>query len=103
LEKKGESIVRDPFREKSEDMINEWDLLDIKLVKGKYTWTNKRSGLGHIVSKLDRFLIHNSLLLWDFTFKPRILLSILFDHKLISLHFQISPYYDPLPFRFTPL
>jgi hypothetical protein len=63
LEKKGESIVRDPFREKSEDMINEWDLLDIKTIKGKYTWTNKISGPGHIVAKLDRFLVHINLLL----------------------------------------
>jgi hypothetical protein len=43
-EKKGGSIVTDPFREKLEDLINKWDLLDIKLVKGKYAWTNKRTG-----------------------------------------------------------
>jgi len=38
-EKRGESVVRDPFREKLEELIVDWHLLDIKLIKGKYTGT----------------------------------------------------------------
>lgn len=38
----GESCVRDPMREKLEDLISNWDLQDIKPTKGKYTWSNKR-------------------------------------------------------------
>jgi hypothetical protein len=73
--KKGGSIASDPFKENIEYLINDWDLLDIKPIKGKYTWTNKRSGHGHIVSRLDRFLVHSSHLLQDDTFKSNILPS----------------------------
>ena len=40
-EKKGGTLVRDPSREWVEDIILGWDLIDIKPVKGKFTWTNK--------------------------------------------------------------
>jgi hypothetical protein len=36
-EKWGGSIVRDPFKERMEDLIAQWDLVDIKPSKGKYT------------------------------------------------------------------
>jgi hypothetical protein len=45
-EKKGGSIVRDPCREWAEDIILDWDLEDIKPPRGKYTWSNKRTGPG---------------------------------------------------------
>jgi hypothetical protein len=48
--KRGRSIVQDPFREKLEEIIVDQDLLDIKPIKGKYTWTNKRSSPSHITS-----------------------------------------------------
>ena len=56
-EKKGGSLVRDPAREWVEDLMLEWDLEDITPDKGKYTWSNKRIGPGHIAARLDRFLI----------------------------------------------
>jgi hypothetical protein len=55
-EKRGGSIVRDPAREWVEDLISTWDLMDIKPSRGRYTWTNKRVGPGHIAARLDRFL-----------------------------------------------
>ena len=61
-EKKGGSPVRDPTREWVEDIIMKWDLEDIKPSKGKFTWTNKRVGPGHIAARLDRFLVHSSFL-----------------------------------------
>jgi hypothetical protein len=33
-EKRGGRFVRDPFREKLEELIVDWDLLDIKPIKG---------------------------------------------------------------------
>jgi hypothetical protein len=36
--------------------MQDWDLLDIKPSTGKYTWSNKRVGPGHIAARLDRFL-----------------------------------------------
>ena len=56
-EKKGGSKVRDPFKEIVDDLILEWDLMDIKPSIGKYTWSNKRTGPGHIAARLDRFLV----------------------------------------------
>eukprot|EP00253_Pinus_taeda_P009526 PITA_09526 len=49
-EKRGGSIVRDPAREWVEDVMQDWDLLDIKPLKGKHTWSNKRVGPGHIAT-----------------------------------------------------
>ena len=49
-EEKGGSLVRDPTREWVEDLILDWDLEDIKLAWGGFTWTNKRLGPGHIAS-----------------------------------------------------
>ena len=60
-EKKGGSIVRDPLRETVEDIISNWDLEDVKPSRRNFTWTNSRLGPGHIVARLDRFLIHHSL------------------------------------------
>lgn len=56
-EKRGRNLVRDPSREWVEDLIQEWDLLDIKPSKGLYTWSNKRTGPSHITARLDMFLL----------------------------------------------
>jgi hypothetical protein len=64
-EKRGGNVVRDPMRERMEDLISDWDLVDVKPAKGKYTWNTKRSGLGHIVARLDRFLVHGDFFLRD--------------------------------------
>ena len=47
-EKKGGSLVRDPAREWVEDLISDWELEDISPSNGKFTWSNKRIGPGHI-------------------------------------------------------
>jgi len=62
-EKREGSIVRDPARESTEDLMQDWDLLDIKPTVGKYMWSNKRVGPGHIATRLDRFLVQSSFLL----------------------------------------
>ena len=62
-EKQGGSLVRDPIREIVDETILEWDLMDVKPSTGKYTWNNKRIGLGHIASRLDRFLVQDTFLL----------------------------------------
>jgi len=61
-EKQGGSIVRDQPREWVEDLISAWDLMDTKLTRGHYTWTNRRVGSGHIAAHLDRFLVQSSFL-----------------------------------------
>ena len=47
----------DLAREWVEELIQDWDLLDIKPVKGKNTWATRRTRLGHIATRLDHFLI----------------------------------------------
>jgi hypothetical protein len=56
-EKKGGNIVQDPFCERLEDLILEWDLVDINLAKRKFTWSNKRMVPSFISTILDHFLI----------------------------------------------
>jgi hypothetical protein len=45
-EKKGGNIVCNTMRERMEDLISNWDLLDVKPIEGKHTWSNKRTGFG---------------------------------------------------------
>jgi hypothetical protein len=101
-EKRGGSIVRDPAREWVEDLISAWDLMDIKPTRGHYTWTNKRVGPGHIVARLDRFLIQSSFLTLRLTASSEILLHSTSDHKTISLELRKEQGQGPIPFIFNP-
>jgi hypothetical protein len=71
--------------------------------RGKYIWSNKRVGIGHIATRLDRFLVNNDLLLQEFELKPRILPSTISGHKPINLYIMNSFNYNMLLFRFNPL
>jgi hypothetical protein len=102
-EKKGGSRVRDPQSEKLIDLISEWDLQDIRPLKGKFTWNNRRGGLNHIAARLDRFFISNDFLFSAFDISSCIVPYAISDHKLISLHFSPPHNFGPFPFRFNPL
>ena len=56
-EKREGSLIREPIREMVDDIILDWNLMDVKPSSGKYRWNNKRIGPGHIAARLDRFLI----------------------------------------------
>jgi hypothetical protein len=102
-EKQGGNIFKDPFNEKIEDLIEEWDLINIKPSKGNFTWSNKRLGLGHIAMHLDRSLIQSDFIVDNIIISLKIIPYIISDHKPIALMIQDSPDYGPLPFRFNPL
>ena len=102
-EKKGGSPVRDPAREWVEDIISGWDLADIKPSRGKFTWSNKRVGPGHIAARLDRFLVHSSFLTLGLFANSEILQACTSDHKPISLTLTPGEKLGPIPFRFSPL
>eukprot|EP00253_Pinus_taeda_P029550 PITA_29550 len=102
-EKIGGSIVRDPSRESVDDRMQDWDLIDIKLVIGKYTWSNKRTGPGHIAARLDRFLVQSSFLLLGLEARSHILHSSISDHKPISLELLTPKDLGPIPFRCSSL
>ena len=101
--KKGGSPVRDPAREWVEDIIMDWDLEDIKPSKGKFTWTNKRVGLGNIAARLDRFLVQSSFLTLGLFATSEILQACTSDHKPISLSLSPGENLGPIPFRFSPI
>ena len=102
-EKKGGSPVRDPAREWVEDIILGWDLIDINLVKEKFTWSNKRVGPGHIAARLDRFIVHSSFLSFGLLASSKILPHCTSDHKPILLDLALEQDLGLIPFRFSPL
>jgi len=102
-EKKGGSIVRDPFREHLEDLILELDLFDVHPSKGKYTWSNKRLGVGHIKARLDCFLIHSCLLLLSLNISSQIVPWGISNHCPIAISFDKIENLGPNPFKFNPI
>ena len=102
-EKIGGIYSRDPFINTVENLILQWDLVDFKPVKGKYTWTNNRTGENHISARLDRFLISSSLMMDNRIVFTKILPKLTSDHKPILLCLKEEEDLGPLPFRFSPL
>ena len=102
-EKRGGYTVKDPARQWVEDLIHHWDLLDIKPVKGKYTWVNRRAGSGHTAARLDHFLIQSSFLLLGLKISSFIIPSSVSNNKPIRLEMTPLLNLGPIPFRFSPL
>lgn len=102
-EKKGGSKVRDPFSENLTDLMSDWDMEDIKPIKGNYTWNNRWVGLQHVATCLDCFLISNNFLLSHLDMSSQILPYVISDHKPITLSFLSPQIFGPLPFRFNQL
>lgn len=101
-EKKGGSIVRDLAREWVEDIMLDWELEDTKPTRGKYTWSNKRVGPGHIAARLDSFLVQSSFMLLGLMLSSSILPHSLSDHKPILLEILQDRNLGSIPFRFSP-
>lgn len=90
-------------REWVEDILQDWDMLDIKPSSGKYSWCNKRMGLGHIAARLDRFFIQSSFLLLGLEPRMHVLPNSISDDKPIKLELLAHLDLGPIPFRFSPL
>jgi hypothetical protein len=101
--KRGRSWVRSPQSEKISNLISDWHLQDIHPQKGKSTWNNRRVGLNHITTYLDRFLINSEFLLSPFIISSSIIPSAISDQKPISLLISPPQNFGPFPFRFNPL
>eukprot|EP00253_Pinus_taeda_P028676 PITA_28676 len=102
-EKRGGTYSRDPFLTIVENIILQRDLVDFKPVKGKYIWTNNRTGENHIAARLDRFLISNSIMMGKRIVINKILPKLSSDHKPVLLCLKDEEDLGPLPFRFSPL
>lgn len=85
-----------------EDLIVKCDLIDVKPNKGKFTWSNKRSGCGNITAQLDCFLIHSSWILQGLDSSSSILVKSESDHCLISLKFVKKEDLGAIPFKYNP-
>ena len=101
MEKRGGSIIRDPFGEKLEDLMTDLDLLDPTPKNGKYTWNNKRTGLGHIAARLDRLLVSTTFLQKYLLPSSHVISSATSHHNPISLSLSSPLNLGPIPFRFN--
>ena len=101
--KKKGSIIRDPFGENLEDLMEDLDLLDPMPKNWKYTWNNKRTGPCHIAARLDRFLVSTFLIQKDLLPSSYIIYSATYDHKPISLSLAPLTNISPIPFRLNPI
>ena len=45
-----------------EELIQVWDLIDLKPKLGRFTWSNHRVGVASISAKIDQFLVHGTLM-----------------------------------------
>eukprot|EP00253_Pinus_taeda_P001799 PITA_01799 len=102
-EKKEGVRGKDPFHASVESLVLEWDLLDHKPKKDRYTLTNNRVGKANIVARLDRFLVQSTLLEGKHLISSKILPKITSDHNPISLLIEKEEDLGPFPFRFNPL
>eukprot|EP00253_Pinus_taeda_P030506 PITA_30506 len=102
-EKQGGSYTRDPFLLTVENLIQSWDLVDFKLVKGTYTWTDNRTGEQHISARLDRFLASSAIMMDNRMVLSKILPKLTSEHKPILLNIKEEEDLGPLSFRFIPL
>ena len=86
-----------------EELIQDWDLMDLKSKLGRYTWSNHRVGAANISSRLDQFLVYNNLIDGKTTISTKILPKLTSDHHPISLLFEKEQDLGPISFRFNPL
>lgn len=100
LEKKGGTRKLNKDSKAFLDFINTAKLVDVHLKSGAFTWNNRRVGERQIASRLDRFLISESILLEGVIVESDILPSGGSDHWPISLIATIEGTLRNNPFRF---
>ena len=53
---------KDHLQDTVDELIQIWDLIDLKPKLGHFTWSNHRVGAASILARLDQLLVHNSLM-----------------------------------------
>ena len=84
-EKKGGVHGKYFMQDVVENMIQDWDLVDLKPKLGCFTWSNQRVGAASIFSRLDQFLVHGPLLDRKWMISTKILPKLMSNHHLITL------------------
>jgi hypothetical protein len=66
-----------------------------------YTWSNHRSGDGHITVGVDHFLVSSNFLELNLEVSSSITPYAILDHKPINIVFESLRNVGPLPFPFS--
>ena len=80
-----------------EDLMQQWDILDIKPKRVLFTWTNNRVGVDHIASRLDRFVVQSTLL-GKWVISSKNIPKLTSYHKAIMLQLEEEDNMGPIPF-----
>ena len=102
-EKRGGNFTPDPFRNRLESIMQEQDLVDMRPKNRRYTWSNRRIGIGNIMERLDRFLISIAYLSTFTTGQSNILNNSTSDHYPITLTLHSQCQLGPLPFKYCSI
>ena len=81
------------------DMISDQSLVDMLTINGIYTWNNRRGG-NHIASRLDRFLVSESIMNRDAFLEAKIMPAIGSSHWPKRLEIDIKKNSGKNPFKF---
>ena len=98
---RGRSLVRDPFGERLQDLISDWERVDFPRKKNLFTWKNRRLGPGHIPARLDRILIHISFLLKGHAIQSMIIPMTTSNNKPIAPSLEIPKDQGPIACHFN--
>lgn len=99
-EKKGGLRRLDKDAEAFSTFIAASKLIDVPTVNGLHTWNNKQGGNRQVASRLDRFLISESIMLQNLDMEANILPIGGSDHWPVQLHFTNMNKPQNRPFRF---
>jgi exonuclease III len=102
-EKKGGTCMLGNDNEKFHRTIGLLNLIDIETDNGPFTWSNRRLGTQHVSSKLDHFLISESIMLDGLARNTTVIDTPGSDHWPILLSINISGIPGIKPFRFEKL
>eukprot|EP00253_Pinus_taeda_P004963 PITA_04963 len=102
-EKLGGNYHADPSRDMLESIIQLHNLMDIPLSNGKYTWSNKRTGLSNIKERLDRFLLQEGTAASFQSIKSHLIHASASDHKPVILNLDKGRNLGPLPFKYNKI
>lgn len=99
-EKKGGIRRTDQFMDMFNDIIAEQRLVDMQTINGIFTWNNRRGGKNRLASRLDRFLLSESIMNRDVFLEAKIMRALGSDHWPIRLEIDIKKNSGKKPFRF---
>jgi hypothetical protein len=98
----GKSVRIDHIKDFFKDRLESYGLVDVAPKKIVLTWTINRVGGATIHKRLDRFVVHNSLLLQVPRYKSWVDLIRVLDHFPIMLELELDETRPSTPFNFNP-